>query len=141
MTDNSVANTMTSGVVSVRPTDSLNEAAQRMRDNDVGDVLIEEDRQVLGIVTDRDVVVRALAEDRDPAETAVRDICSDDLVMLAPDTTVSEAIRAMRSSAVRRLPVVDEGGTVQGFVSLGDLAPMEGSDSALDDISAAPGNS
>jgi len=92
-----------------------------------------------GLVTDRDLVVRALAEGRDSATTKLGDICSKDLVVLSPGDSVDDAVRVMRERAVRRIPVVEEGRAV-GIISIGDLAIERDADSALADISVAPPN-
>jgi CBS domain-containing protein len=112
------------------------DAARAMRDDDIGDVIVTEGGRVAGIVTDRDIVVRAIAEGRDAQSIAVRDICSSDLRTLEPGESVDEAVRAMREHCVRRLPVVSDGELV-GVVSLGDLAQERDPESALADISAA----
>lgn len=118
---------------------SLVDAARIMRDEDIGPVIVVENDQVLGIVTDRDIVVRAVAEDRSPSATTVGDVASRDLTTVSPDDPVEEAVRLMREGAVRRLPVV-EGGKPVGIVALGDLAVERDPDSALADISAAEPN-
>ena len=120
-------------------TASLADAARAMRDTDVGDVLVERDGTLCGIVTDRDIVVRAVAEDRNPSEVRLGDICSRDLATLAPDDSVEDAIQLMRDKALRRLPIC-EGGQAVGVISIGDLAIERDSDSALADISAAQPN-
>jgi CBS domain-containing protein len=94
---------------------------------------------VCGIVTDRDVTVRVVAEGRPPETTELKEICSRDLATLAPDDTVEEAVRVMRDKALRRLPILD-GGRPVGIVSLGDLAVEHDPDSALAAISTAPPN-
>lgn len=94
---------------------------------------------VSGIVTDRDIAVRLVAEDKDP-RTPVAEIISDsELVTATPDMPLDQAVRLMRSRAVRRLPVVQQGRAV-GVLSLGDLAMERDQNSALADISAAEGN-
>ena len=120
-------------------TATIAEAAQFMRDGDVGDVLIERDGAVCGIVTDRDIVVRAIADGQDPRQTKVGDICSRELTTLSPTDSIDDAVRLMRDKALRRLPIMEEGKPV-GIVSLGDLAQERDSNSALADISAAPPN-
>ena len=115
------------------------EAARRMRDDDISDVVVADADNVLGIVTDRDLVVRVLAEGRDAEQTPLADICSAELVSVEPGVSVDDAARLMRESAVRRLPVL-EGGKLVGVVSLGDLAIEQDEDSALADISAAEPN-
>jgi CBS domain-containing protein len=92
-----------------------------------------------GIVTDRDIVVRALAGHRNPADTRLKDICSRDVVTVTPSTSTDEAVRIMREKSVRRLPVLDYDQPV-GIVSLGDLAVEHDPKSALADISVAPPN-
>lgn len=114
-------------------------AASAMRDSDIGDVMVESDGQVCGIVTDRDIVVRVVAARKTPGEVKLGEICSRDLSALSPSDTVERAVQVMRDKAVRRLPVLDNGRAV-GLVSLGDLALEHDPRSALADISAAPGN-
>jgi CBS domain-containing protein len=110
-----------------------------MRDEDIGDVIVMDDGKVCGIVTDRDVVVRALAEDRDPKSTKVAEICSRDLTTIAPGDPIDKAVKLMRERSIRRLPVV-QGDRPVGIVSIGDLAQDRDPESALADISAAPPN-
>lgn len=118
---------------------SLVDAARVMRDQDIGPVIVVEGDRVVGLVTDRDIVVRAVAEDRSPSATSLGDVASGDLATVSPDDSVDDAVRVMRERAVRRLPVV-EGGKPVGIVSLGDLAVEREPDSALADISAAEPN-
>jgi CBS domain-containing protein len=110
-----------------------------MRDGNIGDIIVLEEGSVSGIVTDRDIVVRVIADGRDPGQVPLRDICSTDLTLLSPTDKVSDAVRLMRERAIRRLPVVQEGRPV-GVVSIGDLAMERDERSALADISAAPPN-
>lgn len=118
---------------------SLAEAARIMRDNDIGFVVVRDQSDVCGVVTDRDIVVRGLAEGADPSETTLASVYSETVVQLDSDDTVDKAIELMRSKAIRRLPVVHEGEVV-GVVSLGDLAVQRDPDSVLGEISAAPAN-
>jgi CBS domain-containing protein len=115
------------------------EAAQRMRDEDIGDVIVLDRQRVFGILTDRDIAVRVVADDRDPVTTTVRDVCTSDLVTLSPNDDVTRAIEIMRQKAIRRIPVVDNG-TPVGVVSIGDLAIESSGEQALADISAAKPN-
>jgi CBS domain-containing protein len=132
---------MSPATCTVRPQATLVEAARAMRDQDVGDVIVVSDNDaVTGILTDRDLVVRGIADGRDPSTTTVGEICSGDLVTVTPQDDVRTAIDRMSDHAVRRVPVV-EGGKPVGIVSLGDLAIEHDPDSALADISAAPPNS
>jgi CBS domain-containing protein len=130
---------MTPKPVTLPGTALVHEAARAMRDQDIGDVIVIENQQVCGIVTDRDIVLRMVAEARDPAATRLADICSHALLTVAPTDSIAEAVRLMRTHAIRRLPVVEEGKAV-GIVSLGDLAQERDPDSALGEISAAPPN-
>lgn len=120
-------------------TATLADAARAMRDHDIGDVLVERDGSLCGIVTDRDIVVRAVAEDRMPSEVQLGEICSNQLTTLGPDSTLDEAVTLMRTQAVRRLPVCENGRPL-GIVSLGDLAMDRDPNSALAGISAAAPN-
>jgi CBS domain-containing protein len=116
--------------------DTVLQAAQLMRDNDIGDVIVVDDGQVTGIVTDRDIAVRAVAEGRDPESTTVGEIATTGIQAIEPDAGVDDALRMMREHDIRRLPVVKNGRPV-GIVSLGDLAVEREPDSTLADISAA----
>ena len=130
---------MSTSPVTVPATATVVEAAKRMRDGDIGDVIVMDGGRVFGILTDRDIVVRAMAEDRDPATTTIRDICSSDLVTLSPQDDVKRAIDLMKQKAIRRIPVCQDGNPV-GIVSIGDLAIESHGEKALADISAAKPN-
>lgn len=131
---------MTSPIQSVRPDTSLRDAAKTMQRSAIGDVLVvNESGELRGIVTDRDLAIRAVAEERDPGATKIGEILSPAAATVTPEATVSEALGLMRRHDVRRLPVVRDNRPV-GVVSLGDLARSSGAGSALADISAAPAN-
>jgi CBS domain-containing protein len=115
---------------------SVEDAARHMRDRHIGDVIVLEDEDVAGILTDRDIVIRAIAEGRDPAQTTIGELASRSVATVSPDDTVEAVIGMMRTLAIRRVPVVEAGRPV-GIVSLGDLAIERDGDSALADISAA----
>jgi CBS domain-containing protein len=134
-----VRDVMTPNPTALPATSSLVEAALAMRDFDVGDVLVLDNGRVCGIVTDRDIVVRAIANGNYPATVTLGEICSRDLTTLSPTDSVEDAVSLMRQKAIRRLPVVEHGRPV-GIVSLGDLAVEKDPDSALSDISSAPPN-
>ncbi|MFJ9038300.1 CBS domain-containing protein [Streptomyces sp. NPDC102406] len=122
-----VREVMTPGVVAVRPDASLVEAAQLMRAQGTGDVLVAADGLVVGVLTDRDITVRAVAEGADPLTVSADAVCTPLRATIGPDEAVSAAVALMRAHAVRRLPVV-EGGRTVGTVSLGDLVrPREAS--------------
>ena len=95
---------MTQKPVTVQTTDAVVAAARSMRDGNIGDVVVLESDQIHGILTDRDIVVRALAEGRDPARTTVGEICSGELTTLSPDDTIEDAEKLMRDRAIRRPP-------------------------------------
>ncbi|GHC82332.1 oxidoreductase [Nocardiopsis terrae] len=135
----SVAEVMSPIVRSVTPDTHLREIAQIMRDENVGDVVVTESGHLRGIVTDRDIVVRCLAAGGDPDRVRAQDVCSSELVTVPRQSSVGDAVHAMRSATVRRLPVV-EGDEVVGVVTMGDLARAVDSDSALADVSAAEPN-
>ncbi len=119
--------------------DSVAEVARAMREGDTGAIVVTENGQVVGLVTDRDIVVRAVAEGRDPESTSAGDVCSRDLKTLTPDSSVEDAIRIVRERNVRRIPVLQDGRPA-GIVSIGDLAIERDPDSALADISSEPAN-
>lgn len=129
---------MTHDPITVSPDTSIAQVARKMKDDDTGAILLEENGRLAGIVTDRDIVVRAIAEGRDP-ETPVGDLATRDIKTLTPDASVDEATKIAREDDVRRIPVVQDGRPV-GIVSLGDLAMERDSDSALADISSASPN-
>jgi CBS domain-containing protein len=134
-----VREVMSNRVVTVPQTMSLAEAARRMREHDVGDVIVMDGERMSGMLTDRDIVVRAVALDLDPDVTIVDDVASHEIVSVAPETDVSDVVRLMRDHAVRRVPVVEDERPV-GIVTIGDLAIERDSSTALADISAARPN-
>jgi CBS domain-containing protein len=131
---------MTTDLRTVRDGATIEEAARVMRDADIGDVIVlDEDGRVSGIVTDRDLVVRAVADGVDPAEGQVGSILNGAVVSIAPDESVDTALDLMRDHKIRRLPVIDDDRLV-GVVTLGDLAIDRQPGSTLADISNAPPN-
>jgi CBS domain-containing protein len=130
---------MTANPVTLPASSPLNEAARHMKQRNIGDVIVVDEGTVCGVVTDRDIVVRALAENKDPASTTLGDICSRDLISLSPDDSADDAVRLMRERAIRRVPILEAGSPV-GVVSIGDLAVARDARSALADISSAPPN-
>ncbi|AQT70649.1 MULTISPECIES: CBS domain-containing protein [Streptomyces] len=128
---------MTRNPVALERGTSLAEAARVMRDAGIGDVLVVDQGRLCGILTDRDLVVRGMAEDRDPAETSVQAICSAEPVTVGPDDHVDEAVDLMRRHALRRLPVRNGSGELVGIVTLGDLEVERDPGSPLASIAAA----
>ena len=127
---------MTRDPRTVDASDTVVDAARVMRDSDIGDVVVIEDGNVTGIVTDRDIVVRGVAEGRDPDSTAVSEVCTTGVETIDPSASVDDALSLMREKDIRRLPVTKNGRPV-GIISLGDLAVEREPDSTLADISAA----
>lgn len=135
-----VAEVMTSAPVTIAVDDSIAFASSQMRNHDVGALVVSEDGRAVGIVTDRDIVVRAIAEERG-CDSPVRGVYSGEQVQfIRPETSIDEAIELMRQQSVRRLPVVDDEQRPVGIVSLGDLAIERDDTSALADICAAQPN-
>jgi CBS domain-containing protein len=140
MHDRTVSDVMTKEVVYLPAETTLDEAAKAMRSRDIGDVVVTEGPTLAGLVTDRDIVVRAVADGRDPKATRVGEIATRDLVMIQDTASTSEAASMMRDRAVRRLLVCDANRALVGVVSLGDLATTMDPNSALGEISAKPPN-
>ncbi len=134
-----VSELMTSAPVILSSGQSVADAARAMREAGIGDVLVMDDGQLKGLVTGRDIVVRAVADGRDPGSTPVGEACSPDLVTVTPDDDADTAVRRMRERSVRRVPVVKNGRPV-GVLSIGDMAIERHERSALADISAARPN-
>ena len=135
----SVQDVMTKNPVTLSGDSTASDAARKMREADIGPVLVADDGNIHGIVTDRDIVIRVVAEGKDPATTSLESICSDNVVTLEPESPVGAAIAMMKDKAIRRVPVVKDGHPV-GIVSLGDLAADREPKSALGKISEAPPN-
>jgi CBS domain-containing protein len=139
-----ISEIMTSNLEMIDSTRSLTEAAREMESLDVGALPVREGAQLIGIITDRDIVIRALAHGRDPASTQVKDIISSEIVYCYEDDSVEDAASLMEDHQIRRLIVCDHDQTPVGIVSLGDLAVKTGKDElsgeALERISepAAP---
>jgi len=131
---------MTPNVDCIRPDDTLQDAARKMRDLDVGPLpLCGDDDRLAGMITDRDIVVRAVAEGRDPTATRVSEAMSRDIIYCFEDQDTEEAARLMQEKQVRRLIVLNRDKRLVGIVSLGDLATGSGdqrkSGEVLQDVS------
>jgi CBS domain-containing protein len=135
--DQQVKEVMTERPITLDKDASLADAARLMRDQGIGDVIVVEGEDAEGIVTDRDIVIRGVAEGADPNTTRLGQVISAELVSVAPDDPVERAIELMRERAVRRLPVLESGKPV-GILSLGDIAVARDADSVLADISEEP---
>jgi CBS domain-containing protein len=130
---------MTPAPVTVASTDMVTAAANAMKEQGIGATPVVTDDRLTGILTDRDIAVRVLAEGRDPASTRTGDVCSTELVSIGMDDDIEDAIRLIREHAVRRVPVIAEDVLV-GIVSISDLVLARDERSALADVSAAPPN-
>jgi signal-transduction protein with cAMP-binding, CBS, and nucleotidyltransferase domain len=131
--DAKVRDVMTPGPIGVDYYQSIAEAARTMRDWGVGAVLVVSHQSLYGLVTDRDLVIRAVAEAKG-ADEPVGPLSSGDLIGVNADAAAADAARLMRENAVRRLPVIEDG-QVAGVVSLGDLALRDDPAAALAEIS------
>lgn len=133
-----ISDVMTPDPIVVERQTRVDEVARLMRDRDIGDVLVTDGGRLCGIATDRDLVVRYLAEPRSEL-SSINEFCSQELVTVSPSTSEAEAAQIMRDRALRRLPVV-ENGTPVGIVTIGDLAVDMAPKSVLAGISQAPPN-
>ena len=106
----------------VTPETTVAEAAQHMKNEDVGSLPILDGEQLAGMVTDRDIVIRAVADGKDPRGMPVREIASRELVTVNADQELSSALQLMASQQVRRLPVVDDDGKLVGILAQADVA-------------------
>lgn len=127
---------MSAAPVSMAASESVSAAARAMKERGIGTVLVLSGGQLSGLVTDRDITIRVLAENRDPRTTRLGDICGGELAVLSPDDDVETATRIVRDRAVRRLPVIADG-TPVGVVSIGDLAMDQDQRSAPPEIPAS----
>jgi CBS domain-containing protein len=135
----SIREIMTADPRTVESGATVAEAAREMRDGDVGSVVVVEDGAVAGILTDRDIAVRVVAQGLDPDATRVAEAATMRPVTLTVDQSVDDAIRLVREQNVRRIIVLQDG-RAAGIVSLGDLAIERDTDSALADIASEPAN-
>ena len=119
---NTIREAMTSNPCSIDATQTVAYAARMLRDEDVGVAPIVEGEKLVGVLTDRDIAIRVVAEGRDPQSTTVREVVSSDLVTIDPQQNLDEALRLMAKHQVRRLPVVEEDGRLVGIVSQADVA-------------------
>jgi CBS domain-containing protein len=121
-----ISEIMTPNVVCVGPDDTLRDAACKMKELDVGPLPVCDHDRLAGMVTDRDITVRAVAEGRDPKSTKVREVMTRDVITCYEDEDVEAAARQMQSRQVRRILVLNRDQRLVGIVSLGDLAAETG---------------
>ena len=134
---------MTQGAETINPNASATEAATKMKELDIGSLPVCDGEKLQGLVTDRDMVLRLVAEGRDPATTNVKEIMTPGAIYCFDDQTVEEAAAAMETQQIRRLPILNRDKQLIGMLSLGDLATrtqgtedQELAEEALTDISA-----
>ena len=132
-----VSEIMTANPVVLGPDTSLREAAQKMRDLDSGVMPVGENDRVIGMLTDRDITVRATADGKDPNTTLVRDVISADVLFCFADDEIEVAARKMEEHQVRRLVVLNHDNQLVGLVSLGDLAVHAPSDRLPGEVTEA----
>ena len=131
-----IAEVMTTDVEVVRPEETLRDAARAMADLDVGSLPVCDGRRMIGMVTDRDITIRGVAEGKGP-DAPIRDVMTDDVVWCTDTDSVDEVLQQMSDAQVRRIPVVDKDRQLVGIVALGDIALEEEDDvdETLRDIS------
>jgi CBS domain-containing protein len=129
-----VKDAMTTDLVTAAPDMTVTRAAQMMRDSDIGWLPVVHDGNVLGVVTDRDIITRAGCGDRDPGSTTVKDVMSTDVAWCRSDDSLDEAERIMTQRTVRRLLVTDEHDRPAGVLSIGDLAVRAASRDGAGDV-------
>ena len=129
---------MTTDIASAALDTTLEEVAQMMKNEDVGAIPVVDEEELVGIVTDRDIVIRCIAEGKDPAETTVEDVLTEELHTIHPEADAADAARLMAEKQIRRLPVVEDG-ELLGVISIGDIAVKQGDDQitgqALEEVS------
>jgi CBS domain-containing protein len=119
----SIQEAMTSNPTTVEPTNTVAEAAQIMKSEDIGSLPIVEGDKLVGVITDRDIAIRIVAEGRG-TDTTVGEIASKDVVTVGPDQSIDDAARLMAEHQVRRLPVVEEDGRLVGILAQADIAQI-----------------
>jgi CBS domain-containing protein len=139
-----VRDVMTADVTTVQPEARLREVARIMRDEDIGSVPVVQDEQLLGMITDRDMVIRALAEaDGDVMQRTAREIMTADVQCCRDDQNVGDVLKEMGDQQIRRLPVINQERKLVGIVSLGDLsheAKAKQAGKALEEITQPTGH-
>lgn len=133
-----ISEIMTRDVTVISPEDSLQQAAQIMRDLDVGAIPVCNGKRLLGMITDRDITIRSVADGKAPADVQVSDVMTDEVLWCFEDQTAGEVLQQMGDRQVRRIPVISRNMELVGIVSLGDLAIRDDADtdSTLEDISS-----
>jgi len=125
-----VKDVMHRGVTWVEPTTTIREIARMMRDNDIGSVPVGENDRLVGIVTDRDIICRGVADGADFSALSARDVMSKPIIYCRADDELEYAIRIMEKNKIRRLPVIDKGKRLAGMLALGDISEIGGREKA-----------
>lgn len=125
---------MTQHVEVISPEATLQEAAEKMQQFDIGPLPVYDGKQLVGMLTDRDIIVRAVAKGYDPKTTPVREAMTPDIAYSFEDQDVQEAARIMEECQIRRLPILDRAKRLVGIVSLGDLAVRTGEQQQVGEI-------
>ena len=131
-----ISELMTTDVEVIRPEETLRDAARAMADLDVGSLPVCDGRKLIGMVTDRDITIRAVAEGKS-SDTPVSEVMTDDVVWCSDTDSVDDVLQQMSDAQIRRIPVVDKDRQLVGIVALGDIALEEDEDvdETLRDIS------
>lgn len=129
-----VSEIMSRDVVVVRPTDTVQQAAQKMRDENFGSLPVCDGKRLQGMITDRDITIRAVADGRDTASTTCADVMTGDVYFVRDTDSVEQAARVMSDRQIRRLPIVDADRNLVGIVALGDLATDTADDQRKGDV-------
>jgi CBS domain-containing protein len=137
---NTVRDLMSQQLITLESSLPVAEAARQMLAADIGAVLVEDNGKLSGIVTDRDIVIRAVAQGRDVEGTPLSSISSSDLTTVSPDAPLDQAIELMREKAIRRVLVTDSQDRAVGILSLGDVSAVGDTGAVLGQISMAPPN-
>jgi CBS domain-containing protein len=117
-----VKDVMHRGAIFIDPDAPISDVARKMQQEDIGALPVGEDDRLIGIITDRDIVVRGLTGKADPLQLTVRDVMSEPIVYCLAEEEVDDAVRIMERKEIRRLPVIDENHRMVGMLSLGDVA-------------------
>jgi CBS domain-containing protein len=129
-----VSEIMTTDFHMIDSTNSLTQAAEKMKSLDVGFLPVKEGTRLIGLITDRDIVIRGLAERKDPGSTQVKDIISSEILYCYDDDSIEDAGRMMEDNQVRRLIVVNHDQVPVGILSLGDIAVRAGQEHLASEI-------
>jgi CBS domain-containing protein len=118
-------------LITIGPDATVFEAAALMNEHKIGSLLVAESNRLVGIFTERDILMRVVAHRRDVDETHVRDVMTTEVACCRPHTTLEEARGVMKNRRIRHLPVCDEDGTIHGMISIGDLNAWDNSSQEL----------